>query len=500
MSSGNIILPNLKEIIELGAVDHRLFSRSWFPNTFRDPFPPFEDRIWIPLESDKVRLGNIQMFRGSGKTTRLRVFTIKRIAYGISRTILYIGASEKKALQSVGWVKRVIENNRQFCEAYKLSPGSKWTDDTLEIRHGLLDHSIWVLGMGIHGSHRGINIDDYRPDLIIVDDAYDEDSTASPEQRVKIEDKILAALVNSLAPETENPSAKLVMLQTPYHSADASMQALKDPEWYSVRQGCWTLETEHSAIEDHVSSWEYRFPTAMLRKKKIGHIARNKKSLFAREMECLLVTKETSDFRHEWLKYYDMENLPIHQMWKVMSVDPVPKPTKAQLDKGLINKDYEVFACVGFWKGDYYLLDYKMSRGHDPEWSIKTFFEMRARWKPKKMRVEPTGYQSTLAWLLEKAMLLRREYTVIDETPDTRSKRSRIVDALSGPASQGKFYVLPQHSEFISQWDDYPAVDHDDVLDAVAMAVDGLADAEIEDEAEGDDDDYSPLARIGGCP
>lgn len=494
------LLPDLKEVVELGAVDHRFFSRSWFPNTFRDPFPMFEDRVWAPLESDQVRLANIQMFRGSAKTTRLRVFTIKRVAYGISRVILYIGASEKKALQSVGWVKRVIENNSRFRDAYQLEMGSTWKEDTLEIKHKLLGHSIWVLGMGINGSHRGLNLEDYRPDLIIVDDAYDEESTASPEQRIKIEDKILGALVNSLAPETENAHAKLVMLQTPFHPQDASMQALKDPEWYNVRQGCWTLETERMQLADQLSSWEYRFPTDMLRRKKIGHMARNKKSLFAREMECLLTTSETADFKTEWLKYYSMEDLPIHQMWKVMSVDPVPKPTAAQIANGMINKDYEVFACVGYWKGDYYLLDYRMSRGHDPEWSVKTFFEMRHRWKPKKMRVEPTGYQSTLAWLLSKAMLLRREYTTIDETPDNRSKRSRIIDALSGPASQGVFYILPQHSEFISQWTDYPAVTHDDVLDAVAMAVDGLADAELDDQGDDIDEAFKPLEIYRGCP
>jgi phage terminase large subunit-like protein len=492
--------PQLQEIIDLGAVDNRFFCRSWFPNTFRDPFPRFEDRVWAPLDSDKVRLANIQMFRGSAKTTRLRVFMAKRIAYGMSRVILCIGASEAKALQSVGWLKRVIETNTKFTEAYQLEIGDKWTDGLLEIKHKLFGFSIWVIGVGINGSHRGINIDDYRPDLIVVDDAYDDDSTATGEQRTKIEDKILGALVNSLAPETENPHAKLVMLQTPYHPQDASMQAIKDPEWYSVRQGCWTLETERLPLEYQESSWPFRFPTESLRKRKVGHIRRNKKSLFARELECLLVTKETADFKPEWLKYYALEDLPVSRMWKVMAVDPVPKPTKAQLEKGLINKDFEVFACVGFYKGDYYLLDYQMMRGHDPEWSVKTFFEMRKRWNPKALRVEPTGYQSTLAWIIEKAMQVRREYTVVDELPDTRSKRSRIVDALSGPASQGRFYILPQHSEFISQFGDYPAVEHDDVLDAVAMAMDGLAGAEVEETEDDLTDDYKPLARSGGCP
>ena len=44
-----VLLPDLKEVVELGAVDHRFFCRSWFPNTFRDPFPNFENRVWAPV-------------------------------------------------------------------------------------------------------------------------------------------------------------------------------------------------------------------------------------------------------------------------------------------------------------------------------------------------------------------------------------------------------------------------------------------------------------------
>lgn len=494
------IQSDLREIIKLGAVDHRFFCRAWFPKTFRDPAPPWEDRVWNCLASDKTRLVNLQMFRGSAKTTRLRVFNLHRVAYGISRVALYIGSSEKKALQSVGWIKRVIERNEQFREAFQLEIGTKWTDDTLEIRHKLLGHSSWVLGMGILGSHRGINLDDYRPDLITVDDAYDEDTTTSDEQRTKIEDRILGALVNSLAPETENAYAKLAMLQTPFHPLDASMQALKDPEWYSIRQGCWTQETETLPLDYHESSWEYRFPTELLKKRKRGAIARNKKSLFAREMECLMVTRESSDFDAGWLQFYSLEDVPYNRMWVMMAIDPVPKPTKAQLEKGLIDKDYEVIAIVGYWRGNYYLLDYRMSRGHDPEWTIKNFFELRMKWRPKGVRVESTAYQSTLAWLLGKAMETKRQFTAIDEIPDNRSKRSRIVDGLKGIASHGKLFVLPSQTDFIQQFTDYPAVSHDDVLDAVSMAVDGLSQAEIEEMNDELDDNTKPLLRIGGCP
>ena len=113
-----------------------------------------------------------------------------------------------------------------------------------------------MLCVGITGSIRGINFDDFRPDLIVIDDVIDEENSATVEQRIKIEDLILGALKDSLAPATECPDAKLVMLQTPLNREDASCKALKDDEWVSAVFGCWTPETAGLALNQQESSWE----------------------------------------------------------------------------------------------------------------------------------------------------------------------------------------------------------------------------------------------------
>jgi hypothetical protein len=81
-----------------------------------------------------VRYSNQRIFRGAAKTTISRVFSSKRIAYGVSKTILYVGAS--KGSGSLGaWLRNNVERNKLWSGAFNLTPGRKWTDTEFEIWH-----------------------------------------------------------------------------------------------------------------------------------------------------------------------------------------------------------------------------------------------------------------------------------------------------------------------------------------------------------------------------
>src|SRR5262245_22185504 len=125
------------ELIKLCAADSDFFAHTFFPKATRAISPPFSKQIWSALENPKHRLLNIEVFRGGAKTTRLRIFTAKRIAYGISRTILYVGASESHAVRSVQWLRSQIEpligadgtaQPSAFAATFGLRPGKTWPE------------------------------------------------------------------------------------------------------------------------------------------------------------------------------------------------------------------------------------------------------------------------------------------------------------------------------------------------------------------------------------
>lgn len=493
---------SIEEIVHLAAEDSEFYCRAFFPKTVRQAFADFHHDAWTKLESSS-RLVNILMFRGAGKTTHCRLFTSKCIAYGLSRTILYVGKSEGHAIRSTNWIKKQVEHNTKWAMAFGLRQGDKWQDTEFEIVQELSGqkHSIWIMAAGIGGSIRGINRDDYRPDLIVLDDVLDDENAHTPEQRQKVENLVYGALYESLAPASEAPHAKMIGLNTPQHKEDFAVKALRDPQWASAVYGCWTRETANLPIEYQESSWAERFSSEEMRADKRSAFARNMVSTFLREKECKLVSAESASFKLPWLQRY---SLPPERMTTVYAIDPVPPPSEAAISKGLHKTDFEAHVVWGALGEKRYLLDYAVMRGHEPTWTTATFFQMQQKWSPIKTLVETIAYQRVLMWILRKAMDAERRWYHIEEYQDRRSKYVRIVTAHNGPASAGRLHVRADQSEFIEQFSQYPDVTNDDILDASAVALSFLEGFSVEEDGtllthDEDFQKYRPL-QVASAP
>ena len=481
IEDANSTIPvDMAEIVKLGAVDSEFYARTFFPQTFRQPSPPFARDLWEPLDDPSCRLVNLLCFRGSSKTTRLRVFASKRIAYGISRTIFFVSDAERNAIRSVQWLRTQVERNTLWAKTFGLRPGRKWEETQLEIIHGGFGHSIWVTCAGINGSLRGVNFDDYRPDLIIVDDPQTDEMAATQDQREKVNDLILGAVKNSLAPETDEPNAKLAMAITPQHVEDVSQLALKDSQWTSMVFPCWTRATMDLGIEEQISIWPERFTTSVLRADKRAAMARNKLSIFTREFECRLTTNEESQFRISWLNI--RQGPAPHGHYAVLGIDPVPPPSDRQMARGLAGKDFEaqyVWSRVG---DQYHLCDYARNRGHDPSWSVNTAMGLARTWRVGRIIVETVAYQRVLKWLLEQEMRRRGIWYAVVPFDSRMSKFARITNALSGLATAGKLWIGAEHTIFARQFELYGPTygDIDDDLDASSLALADMANPYLE--------------------
>jgi phage terminase large subunit-like protein len=460
------------EAVSLGAIDSVFFSHYFFQSAIRQDTPDFHRKKLWPLLDGPARKAAAMVFRGSAKTTLLRVYTAKRIAYTVSRTILYIGKSQSHAARSVAWLMRQVEFNAVFRDTFMLRPGPKWTSEECIVLVGPDQVRVTILALGITGSTRGVNVDDYRPDLIVVDDPSDEENTATDEQRAKTEDFILGSLYNSLAPTSESPLAKLVFLQTLLHPSDAISRCMEDPSWSAIRVSCFN--------EDGTSAWPARWSTDELMAEKRSFLERGTISLWMREMECLHISSAQSSFpaAHDQVRYYDVHP-PIGSMVVAMAVDPVPPPSSRQLAEGLKRKDFEAWVTVGLWQdlqtGErrIYVLDLVLNKGHDPDWSVGTFMQLRKIRNPMILKAESVAYQATLKWLIDKEMKRQGVYTRVDaHIPDKRKKVYRIVDTIGNALSQQMLYFhRGQHSELLEQIFAYPAVSHDDAIEALSVAI-----------------------------
>jgi hypothetical protein len=459
-------------------------------------------KMWALMEAPAVTKILLASYRGSSKTTRLRTFISKRIAYGLSKTIIYLGPTDDHALRSVSWIRGAVERNTFWAGTFGLEPGDKWQEHEAQIYRRVEDDRIWLAGFGVQGKGlRGLNFDDYRPDLIVFDDVITDENSGTVEQREKIKQLIFGAVLPALSPPSEATDPKAIMLQTPINAEDASSDAMQDPSWSCYAFPCWTPETLDLPVDEQVSSWEERYSTEFLRREKKNYIANNRLSIWLREYECKIVAAEKLAFRVEWLRTFDG---PDPQGFTVIAIDPVPPPSAAQKAKNLLTKDWEIILVLRRHRGEYYVLDYARNRGHEPNWTVSKTMEFAARYRPYRIVPEAVGYQRVLEHLLRTEMARTGIYYAIVPVVDKRNKYNRIVSTLAGPASQGKIFIRESMTELRAEFAQYPGSSHDDILDALAIGIMNISQPHLETEDNDyytlDESQYQDLTVVRRCP
>lgn len=450
------------EAVELGAIDSKFYRHYFFPKAFRQESPEFHDEMWADMEDPSARFVAFKVFRDGAKTTNLRCYCSKRIAYGLSRTIMIVGKSQEAAAKSLEWLKKAVLFNDLWRDTFQLSQGSIWSATDIEIAHGSLGINIRVIAMGITGSTRGLNIDDYRPDLILVDDPCDEENTATPEQRTKIDNYFFGAIKNCLAPASDMPEAKMVLLQTPLDSEDLIEKCMRDKQWRTRSYSCF--------LDDGVTSrWHSRYPSEELLADKQAMIERGLLHLWMREKEVTVTSDVAKAWRLEWLTYHDIvpEGGQVY-----LGIDPTPPPKERGTDSDKMKKlDDAVIMAILLYKGKVFVLEYYTCKSPNPVEFINKIFEFVIRWRPQKIGFESVLFARTTKFYLEEEMIKRQHFLPILPIEDKRKKPDRLKQTLTGRLSARNISVRQSHTELIEQIGNYPFVKHDDLIDALSIAI-----------------------------
>jgi len=381
----------------------------------------------------------------------------------------------------------------------------KWTSDEFNVRRTKKGIQKKEPTVKIFGLLQNIPTGDHF-DHLLGDDIVDQEISKNEEQMKKVEDQL-----QYLVPLQKTPDDPIHLVGTRYHLKDAYAQYLEDDFWavYLRRD----IEND-KVIFPGVFSKEMLERTRM----KIGN--------YKYQCQYKLDPQDPGDkkFKMEWLRYYEPfnhVNLDRTYLSWVLIVDPANKQKKESDFTAML-----ALAVDSDW--NFYLADGVHDK-MNPKERIDAVFDMAKKWGIKNVIYETIAFQDTDAFWIKRQMPFKNYYFEIHEVSHRKQNKFDYILSIQPVFMQGRFFLpnkpiwykrkwpnpddgLPQTinivETFISQYDFFPNLDHDDLLDDVAMGLRGASVGHIPEpqkkptDYEGaypkekkEDGEYDPLAH-----
>lgn len=240
------------------------FVYRYLAHHMKYPTPDFHREYYWGLETSN-RLLEMSP-RGFGKSYRASFFTpLALAALGRTRSIAILSKTAALAERFLSLIKTEIESNRMLREDFpKMRRGRKWSSDHLITAGGV---EMWAKGWGaqIRGDH---------PQVIIVDDPEDEESTASETQLEKTYEIFIRTIMGALDDEPGMRDAKVICIGTNIHP-DCLVNRIYTN--FENRYEDWAVLFFGAITPDGQSIWPERRPIEWLesRRREIGSKAFN---------------------------------------------------------------------------------------------------------------------------------------------------------------------------------------------------------------------------------
>jgi len=249
-----------REIVAALRVDPEFFIEFFLAEQLNMPVPEFHKEIWGLLTDQEKERILLAIPRDHAKTTLAKLvvvwywlFTSHRfcvylsntnpIAKGACKDI--IGFLESPNFVTVFGPVRMIKSSENE---------SLWIFD-LHMPNGRVKRCI-LRAIGQGQQMRGINIDNQRPDISVVDDVEDNDNTASEFQQKKLDEWMFGPFIKALA-----QNHKLIWLGNMLAKTSLLARLSRKKEWNPVVFGALVKNTESKQLEP---LWPGRWTVAKL--------------------------------------------------------------------------------------------------------------------------------------------------------------------------------------------------------------------------------------------
>jgi len=391
--------------------------------------------------------------RDHGKTTRMTQLFPLWLALTHERVFVVLILASKDQAQSVlESIKLELETNEKILEDFGEQKTNTWSKKKIVLSNG---NAIAALGAG--QTIRGIKHRYLRPTHIICDDLLKDEEVESASKReflyrwfkrvvFNLGKDALVAVVNTIMHPDDLPSRL---------KEEIKEGRLKD--WICI----WL------AARDVYGRpiWPQRWSDEELKHKeeKLGP------EIWATEMNNDPLPESSKKFRSEWFVYYDITDIDLRDLRVVCAVDPAT---------GAEAGDYTAVVTIGAPKSGYpiYVLDAWGERCSDIE-LIKKLVEVYKTFKPQVILFEEQNFQK-----IYKNLCMREAYQQYKVRLPVKGVKQNIKKALRisslSPLVEAGILRFRKNQKLLLEQLEYFPKGHDDLPDALEMAVSALESAE----------------------
>ena len=405
-----------------------------------------EDSFNYVKETEKLE-GLVNCWpREHAKTTIAEAYILWNAIFKKEKVQLIIASSKEMAQNILENIKSDVEEGVYLYEDFGELKGEKWKNDEIQLSNGSI-----IIAKGIDSSFRGLRKGASRPSLILLDDVMKDETAYSPTLREKIYRKFKRAVLPL------SRDAFIIITNTILHNDDLPSRLLREIEEGKLKD--WAGLRFEAITPKGQPLWPSHWPLEKLLKKKeeLGSIA------FAQEYLNRPLSDEDRLFREEWIDYYEDRNLP-EDLTITAGVDPAT---------GKLHGDYSAIVVIGKGRnGIIYILETYVKKV-SPQRFMEALFDVYKRWKPKVIVFEEVAFQEVYKKFIIEEGSKRGIHLPIKGIKPKGSKELR-ASKLSPLVENGLIKFKKNQKELIEQLLSFPKGAHDDAVDALVYAVDGL--------------------------
>lgn len=304
--------------------DRPLAHRVLFKHRHPQASPPFHDTMILDWHGPAKGVVDF-VFRGGAKSTTAEEAIAVMGGFREFKNCLIVGENYDRAASRLAAIRREMETNDLFKQAFGDLRGDTWGEDRLVLSNGAC---IQCLGSG--QSLRGIKHFDWRPDLVFGDDLENRQDVSTPETRAKKPDWWMFDLLPAM-----DPGGRWRMAATPLHPESLPETLAKMPGVITHRFPWYYLDEDGQKV----SSWPERFPIEEIVETEARYVAAGRLQGFRQEFMCQSEAPEMKPFKPDMFRIE-----PQVRTWQ--AVYSMTDPARS-IRKGAATTGHVVWSWIG---------------------------------------------------------------------------------------------------------------------------------------------------------